>query len=426
MEYCFIVTIVTAMEDKEKRIAALMNLYNKQLDDVQLPDIDVNDLLDLIDYACSMGWDFEAELYKRIAEKKFPDHPDVLLLLAHWEVDNGSWDVAHEMSSNGCLSEYESSLFTVEHFLRMMQPSLAYDNVCGLQAISDDWVYYDFLFDVAALFRDFGYMEYALKLLTDIPKTYPDFVRVLEIKAECCLYMTEYDEALTYLEQALDMNSFDDYLWNLQSLIYYKKHDYQSAVDASEYSLAIKQENPRAQHLYKLSKLQQKQCSAENLRQENGDYLALLEIGDILYGRGDYIGAESYYMKAGVFCERGSRDRLQIVFKTACTRVKQGLAADGVATFLSLLSQGVDLWPYAMDMLFLLYRQHQTDKISDLLLPLFIFDEPEKDRIEQIILFLYNCNCFTDVKSVWEVLFRYEKRISVECVAYLLKVRDLI
>lgn len=71
MEYCFIVTIVTAMEDKEKRIAALMNLYNKQLDDVQLPDIDVNDLLDLIDYACSMGWDFEAELYKRIAEKNF-------------------------------------------------------------------------------------------------------------------------------------------------------------------------------------------------------------------------------------------------------------------------------------------------------------------------------------------------------------------
>lgn len=426
MEYCFIVTIVATMDDKEKRIAAFMALYNKRLDDVQLPDIEVNDLLDLIDYACSMGWDFEAELYKRIAEKKFPDHPDVLLLLAHWDVDNGSWDVACEMSSNGSLSEYESSLFAVERFLRMMQPQLAYDNVRRLQTISDGWVYYDFLFDVAALFRDFGYMRYAMKLLTGIPNTYPDFVRVLEMKAECCLYMAEYDEALTYLEQALDMNSFDDYLWNLQSLVYYKKRDYQSAVDASEYSLAIKQENPRARHLYKLSKLQQEKCLVEYSGQESGDYLALLEIGDVLFGRGDYIGAESYYMRAGIFSERGSRDRVQIVFKTAYARVKQGLAADGVSTFLSLLSQGVDLWPYAMDLLFLLYRQRQTDVISDLLLPLLVFDEPERDRIEQIILFLYNFNCFADVKSVWKLLFRYENKLSEEYVAYLLKVKDLI
>ena len=401
------------MEEKGRDIAQLANEYNQMISNIQLPEMKVEDLLDLVDYYSRAGMDFESELYKRIAVQKFPDHPEVILMCAHWEADDGNWNGANQICSTMESNKYDEALFEMEKMLRMMlikEANIKMNSTLNKILEQQD---YDFLFDSAELFRDFGYMDSALFCLKQIPSDYVDFRQVLELKAECHFYIANYQEALEELDKAIDLNPFDDYLWAQTAMINYKMEEYDKALDACEYSLAISKNNPRAEHMKILLRWKKDghydMTAASYLRQ---DYSAMVEIGDLHYVQGDYKNAEMEYMAAGYFCPRGNRDRVQIVFKTACCRIMTGRYYDGIMTFLPALNQGFDLWPYAFELAHLLLKANQIQLACLAFSPVFKLDEVSIPRLELVIDLLTYFRCYKDMEEIWQYIIKREDKFS--------------
>ena len=404
------------MEEKERDLQRLAEVYNEKLASVSLPEMKVDDLLDLVDFYTRNGMDFEAEMYKRIAALQFPTHPDVILMCAHWEADEGNWKGVSSISSIMDSTTYDEALFYMEKFIRMMLPGEAYSKMQAtlnpLLELSD----YDFLFDSAELYKDFGYMEFALKCLKQIPATYPDYRQTLELSAECYFYLADFDSSLAQIDRAIDINSFDDYLWAQSALLHYKKKDFNRALDACEYSLAILQDNPRAEHLKNVIEWHRNSsfdvAAASYVRQ---DYSAMIEIGDLHYLKSEYKQAEAEYMAAGYFCPRGNRDRVLIAFKTSICRVMQGRVDSGIDTLLSVLNQGLDIWPFAIEMLHILLKEGYEDKFSRLFAPLIRLDDLSISRMEQLVLTLAPFKCYDSASFFWKRVFEYENKLKAPC-----------
>ena len=401
------------MEEDRRDIAKIANEYNQMMSNIPIPDMKVEDLLDLVDYYSRAGMDFESELYKRIAVRKYPDNPEVVLMCAHWEADEGNWTGANNICSTMESSKYDEALFEMEKMLRMMlikEANIKMNSVLNKVLELQD---YDFLFDAAELFRDFGYMDSAVFCLNQIPASYSDYRQVLELKAECHFYIGDYENSLQELDNAIDANPFDDYLWAQTAMIQYKLGEYDKAQDACEYSLAITKDNPRAEHLKNLLKWKEDghydMTAATYLRQ---DYAAMVEIGDLHYIQGDYKNAELEYMAAGYYCPRGNRDRVQIVFKTACCRVMTGRYFDGVMTFLPALNQGFDLWPYSFELVHLLLKANQIQLACLAFAPIFKLDEISTPRLELVVDLLTYFQCYKDMEEIWEYVFQREEKFS--------------
>ena len=413
------------MDDKEKNIHLLAETYNEMLLNVTLPDMKVDDLLDLIDFYTSNGMDFEAEMYKRIAALKFPTHPDVVLMCAHWEADEGNWTNASNLYNSMDCTSYDDALFYMEKLLRMMLPAEAYNKMLStinpLYELSD----YDFLYDSAELFKDFGFMEYSIRCADAIPSSYPDYRQVLELKAECYFYMTRFSDSLSEIDKAIDINSFDDYLWSQAALLHYKNKDLCRALDACEYSLAILKDNPRAEHLKNVVKWHEDSSfdidAATSYRQ---DYSAMVEIGDLHYLKEDYKKAETAYMAAGYYCPRGNRDRILIAFKTSLCRINQDRANEAVVTFLSVLNQGFDLWPYAVELLHLLLKCGKSEYVMTLFTPIIRLDDISVARLEAILLVLCQYKCFDDAHYFWTRAFGCENKLSESLQPILKEAKD--
>ena len=403
------------MEDKDKEIHHLAEVYNDMLTSVQLPEMKVDDLLDLIDFYTRGGMDFEAEMYKRIAALKFPTHPDVILMCAHWEADEGNWQGVSSIAGVMDSSRYDEALFHMEKLVRMMLPEDAYEKMettlSPLLELGD----YDFLFDSAELFKDFGFKDFALKCMNKIPSSYPDYRQVLEMAAECYFYKSDFNSSLHEIDQAIDLNSFDDYLWAQSAMLHYKNKDFDKALDACEYSLAILKENPRAEHIKNIVKWHHDPnfdvASASYVRQ---DYTAMLEIGDLHYLKGEYKQAEAEYMAAGYFCPRDNRDRIIIVFKTSLCRAISGRVDDAVATLLSVLNQGFDIWPFAVELLQVLLQSGHSEKFSALFNPLIRLDGISLVRMQQLIPVLSFYHCYDDARIFWEQTVSCETLLSGE------------
>lgn len=406
------------MEEKDKDIQHLAEVYNEKLASVILPDMKVEDLLDLVDFYTRNGMDFEAEMYKRIAALEFPTHPDVILMCAHWEADEGNWKGASSISNIMDSTTYDDALFHMEKLIRMMLPDEAYSKMRSTLSPLLELNDYDFLFDSAELFKDFGYMEYALKCLKDIPATYPDYRQTLELSAECYFYLTDFDSSLAQIDKAIDINSFDDYLWAQSALLNYKKKDFNQALDACEYSFAITKENPRAEHIKNVIEWHKNSsfdmAAASYIRQ---DYTAMIEIGDLHYLKSEYKQAEAEYMAAGYFCPRGNRDRVIIAFKTAICRVMQGRVDSGVDTLLSVLNQGLDIWSLAMELLYVLLKEGYEDRFSRLFGPLIKMDDLSAFRMEQMILALAPFKCYDVASFFWKKVFDSNYEFTAPCLA---------
>lgn len=400
-------------ENEEKDIKQLAERYNRMLSNVTLPEMDVDDLLDLTDYYTRNGMDFEAEIYKRLAACKFPTHPDVILMCAHWEMDEGRCRQAKEYLNMLDANRFDQALFNIDRDLRMMKPRDAYDTAKAVTHGGIDLAEQDFLFDTAELFRDFGYMEYALGCLKDIPADYTDYAQVLELAAECRYFMGDLDRSAQCLEQAIDANPFDDYLWAQAAMVQYQKGDYTRAEDACEYALAINKESPRALLLKELTGerkallegTERKAESPETVRTPSAeDFGILLKRGEQHLLMGNFAVAEQELRLAGLYCPRASRDRVRIVFCTAYCRLMLGRPETAVETFLSLTNQGVELWPLAGDLLRQLLKYRHYRMVTPLLLPLLRLEEQPLPRLEELAERLARAECFRWAAPVWRYL----------------------
>lgn len=399
--------------DRKKDLEALATEFEKKWRATRLPEMDTYDLLDLMDYYSRAGMDFEAELCRRAAEQHDADNPEVILTRAHWAADDGDWSTARKERKKSFPSRYDDLLFDVEYFVRSGNLSRADRIVLESLPSAYDLPEYDFLFDCAALFRDFGYVFYALKYLAKIPHNYTDFQQVESLKIECYGLVCQYVDVRKLLNDLLDTNPFDIDLWTQLAGYCFRAGDAAAALDACEYALAI---GP-ADEVTRLSQFIRAQQSENMDTILSGavlsqDYLTCEDCGDVLYADGQYDKAISCYSYAGLYCPRGHRDREKIVSRLALCQIHSKKYEDAYMQVVSLSALGGEHWGERLEAAQLFLEEGQAAYAVSLLQLTVDSHEMCGARCALVIALLAHYGCYEPALQIWKYLKEQAKVVS--------------
>lgn len=390
------------MESHKKNIERLAQEFETKWSAVKLPDMAVEDLLDLMDYYARAGMDFEAELCRRITERKDPSHPEVMLTRAHWYADDGDWKNAEKTCKSVTdSSHYENLLFTIESHVRSASLQKAWSAIDKNLPVVMELPDLDFLFDCAVLFRDYGYANDACRCLQRIPFSYIDHRQVEELHVECQASLCDYHATKDSLNRLLDESPFDQNLWAQLATCSFRLNENSEAADACEYSLAIGPDT-EAERIKALVAMRENHEDILQRAIVTQDYIACMEGGDILYERGEYADAFLHYSYAGLFCPRGHRDREKIVFRISCCLVHNGKYQNGLQQLFSLYSLGGGQWGHYYECARLFFEQGETDYAIQTLIYAIRIGEITNGRYEAAAALLTHYDCYEPAREIWQ------------------------
>ncbi len=315
------------MDADERNLKKLAESFERQWLASDIPGFSAGEFLDLMDYFTREGMDFEAELCRHFAEIRGPEDPEVLLTLAHCCADDGDWKAASVLRARCEADGYDELLFKVERLVRMGAVTKAENLVLQSLPPTFELLEFDFLYDAAVLFRDYGYLPSAVKLLETLPPSYVDYSQAQELRAECFALEGDYDKANNILNSLLDNAPFDQQLWVKHASYCYRGKKYDEALDACEYALAIGADADAARIRSCIRLLHENGRNCEKMAAEAiqaQDYTFLLEYADRMYALTDYEHALEAYEYSGLFCPRGSRDRERILSNLSKTLIQLG------------------------------------------------------------------------------------------------------
>jgi len=416
------------MDEERKNIEDLAKAFSSQWRKTPLPDMDAVDLLDLMDYYARSGMTFEAELCRYIATTRYPNDPEVLLTQAHSYADDGDWISAAIARAKGDISGYDDMLFKVEHSLRIGKIAQAVENVRQAIPYEQDLeaTDYDFIFDSAVIFRDFGYCQEALLLLEQLPPSYSDYNTAMQLRVECHILLRQYDAAKKLLNVLLDHASFDQTLWVNMATCCFEQGAYDETLEACEYALAIG-DNSEANHLRLMVHIR-KNCGRPNEDlfhdiMTSQDYRACTEYGDTLVENGHQEEAFQAYGFAHLFCAQGNRDESSILARIVLVFVRQGNIDLAKAHARALLAHQDDCWDTLHEAAIVLLEEGNVAAAIGFLNMATEAHFVQGVRYNQLAALLSHYNIYKEAQRLWEDIALHEASLLRSFRPYLDRAR---
>lgn len=94
-------------------------------------------------------------------------------------------------------------------------------------------------YNLGVTYRDAGMPQLSKDALLTAYKINGEDQDIIETLAHTCFLMGEYDEALTFCAQGLELNMRNAHLWNNSGVIFFTQGDYDSACEAFEHAVTI-------------------------------------------------------------------------------------------------------------------------------------------------------------------------------------------
>ncbi len=392
--------------DKDK-IEKLANDFLNRWRNEIFPRMGAVDFLDLMDYFSRKNMDFEAELCRYIAEEREPENPEVLLTKAHFCADEGDWFSATTYIRKGGFTGYDFALFTIEQFTRAGKINQAVSKAISSTPRHLEVPDFDFLFDCASLFRDFGYAEQAIVLIEKITPEYIDYYQAQELRFHCCALTGQYEKAKHIINSLIDRNSFNHIYWSQLAICCYRNKEYEEAFEACENALAITSspEMVRLRILLTVRKASDQDC--KNLVDEQmyaQDHLMHLEFGDILMQRGFYYEASESYRKAAVTCPRSTSDRLQIVIKLIHSLIHENHLLEVMDHLKSIVVYCGDAWSAGFEAAQIAFERGFKYEAVEVLQFTALHSMLTSSRCGELALLLAHYRCGEEAKEIWQIL----------------------
>lgn len=414
------------MDEERKSPEELAALFEKKWQSVGLPDMEVPDLLDLMDYYNRMGRDFEAELCRHAAERKDPDNPEIMLTRAHLAADDGDWITANGIRKLMQFSGYEDLLFKVEYCVRSMSIDQAYSLALASLPRYPDLPDYDFLYDCALLFRDFGYFAHSLRLINLIPPSYIDYAAVQDLKTECASLSGDYAAARRSLNASIDRSPFDSILWTRLAICHFRQKAYAETVEACEYALATSDsiDALRFKRLAALHLVDDETAKRIfDLAAGEQDFLACKEYGDMLFSQGRYEEAKEAYRQSGVFCPHDGMERDTIVYRLVVCLVYTNAYEMALIQLNSISASGLSRWGYGYEVAALLFDRNKHGYAVQAIKWTMQNSELIHLHLERLAELLDKYDCYEDARDVWSDILGREAELSAGVVPILEKAR---
>ena len=212
--------------------------------------LDADDLTDVAEYYLIVK-DDEARARACIdyALQLFPQATSPLIFQARQHLLNDDLDTTQQLCDAIPDQEDREVIFlNAEIMVRRKLTSAAVQYLLDKgKTIEYDYDYY--LYDGGCIFIDYAEWEAAHTLAKHLCSYAPDWYKAWHLMADALLGLSQWKEALTYINRMLDADTFSIETWNWASEAYSGSEAYEKAVEAADYALAVEPDNVRATQL---------------------------------------------------------------------------------------------------------------------------------------------------------------------------------
>lgn len=316
------------------RIQEYETLVSKQVFPVW---IDVEDLLDIIEYYEREHKEYEAENAMRVALRMHPDNPQVKLHQACRLKTYGRWTEALALVATlENQEDIDVLFFYAEKALSELNPNLAghyieqifahlsidFDETARIDGIRQD---------IGNLYLDYGFSDLALSFYSQVSETSPEYPKTLMSIAEICFQQGNVREAERQINKVLDQDPYNIEAWVLMADIAYEAQNFDLCIEASDYALVIDRSNQRALRFRTFAALEKKDFDTvlnlyDTYRQNYpDDYSIAISVGEIYVKRGNYPKGIEVLAIANRCCPNDNPDKVRILtdIATAYAGLKQ-------------------------------------------------------------------------------------------------------
>lgn len=110
---------------------------------------------------------------------------------------------------------------------------------CFKRAIAIEKSNYLLWYNLGITYRDAGQLSLAQEALEKAYAIEDNDDEVLEMLALVCFDSNQFDEALQYCAEGLDLNPANAHLWNTMGVVYFNRSEYTLACEAFEHAVTI-------------------------------------------------------------------------------------------------------------------------------------------------------------------------------------------
>jgi tetratricopeptide (TPR) repeat protein len=222
--------------DEFKRLLAR---YEEMLTTHQSTYMDADELADIAEYYFDLGEDEKADACADYALQLHPGSVDPLVFKARRAMYKGDYSEAKRISDT-IDDKTDREVIYLNAELLIRQQHVAEANIYLHQnEHPEDEDYYLFLYDVANIFADNNCTGEALDWVEASLKVAPNYFEAKLLKAEMLADKGDAKEAIHLLDTMLDERPYSIDCWELQSQAYYSDGQFNKAIDACDFALAI-------------------------------------------------------------------------------------------------------------------------------------------------------------------------------------------
>ncbi len=216
----------------------LMSRYEGHLENHSNIYLDADQLADIADqYAESMEFDKAQEAID-YGLRLHPGNTDLLIEQSLLYLDTNRLSEAIEVAESINENTEEVILLRGELLLNEDKPEEAevlFQNIKDFENI-------DLLADIASLYHDTGFPEYALQWIEETLEHFPENEELLLMKAESHADLSQFETAIEIYNRLIDADPFNANYWIDLAQCYLSVPDYNQVLNAADFALAANEE----------------------------------------------------------------------------------------------------------------------------------------------------------------------------------------
>lgn len=218
--------------------------YEAMLKDGSSAYLEADELTDIAEYYLMKGESGKAYDCIHYALNLHPGSVDPLIFLARQKMFADQLDEAVAIRDQITdQQDREVVFFNLELYLHQNKEKEAEMYLDAVSENLDNADAEDFAYDVAYVYLDYNIYDTALVWAEKALSFHPESDKNLKLKAEILICQNKTAEAITLLNQALDINPYNIFAWHSLTEAYMQLNDFAKAIETVDFALAINEKD---------------------------------------------------------------------------------------------------------------------------------------------------------------------------------------